>query len=115
MRIALLAFFLLSIIGFQAPGASATKGRQLLDDCTGKQTNQLACLYFIGGFVAGASEVYTKHPESALTGRWCEPPEVTWTQRREIVLNYIREDVRRNTMNAKDIILEAHQKVFACD
>ena len=115
MRIAVLALFLLSIIGFQAPEALATTGRQLLDDCTGKQTNQLACLYFIGGFVAGASEVYTKHPESALTGRWCEPPEVTWTQRREIVLNYIREDVRRNTMNAKDIILEAHQKVFACD
>ena len=115
MRIAVLAFFLLSIIGFQAPEALATTGRQLLDDCTGKQTNQLACLYFIGGFVAGASEVYTKHPESALTGRWCEPPKVTWTQRREIVLNYIREDVRRNTMNAKNIILEAHQKVFACD
>ena len=62
----------------------------------------MACLYFIGGFVAGAaSEVYTNHPESALAGRWCEPPKVTWTQRREIVLNYIREDVRRNTMDAK--------------
>ena len=115
MRIAVLALFLFSVMGFQTSGALATTGRQLLDDCTGKRTNQLACLYFIGGFVAGASEVYTKHPESALTGRWCEPPEVTWTQRREIVLNYIREDVRRNTMDAKDIILEAHQKVFACD
>ena len=115
MRIAVLAVFLFSIIGFQTPRALATTGRQLLDDCTGKQANQLACLYFIGGFVAGANEVYTKHPEKALAGRWCEPPKVTWIQRREIVLNYIREDARRNTMNAKDIILEAHQKVFAFD
>ena len=115
MRIAVLALFMFSIIGVHTPGALATTGRQLLDDCTGKQTNQLACLYFIGGFVAGASEVYTKHPESALAGRWCEPTKVTWIQRREIVLDYIREDVRRKTMNAKDIILEAHRKVFACD
>ena len=115
MRIAPFALLLLLIIGFQAPEALATTGRQLLVDCTGKQTNQLACLYFIGGFVAGASEVYSMHPKSKLAGRWCEPPKVTWIQRREIVLNYIREDARRSTMNAKDIILEAHQKEFACD
>ena len=73
MRIAVLALFLFSIIGFQTPGALATTGRQLLDDCTGKQTNQLACLYFIGGFVAGASEVYTNHPDSALRAGGVSP------------------------------------------
>ena len=115
MRIALIALFLIPLVGFKADGARATSGRQLLDDCTGKQTNQLACLYFIGGFVAGANEVYSKNLTSKLVGRWCEPQKVTWIERREIVLHYIREDDRRNNVNAKDIILDAHRKAFACD
>ena len=115
MRLALLALFFILFLGVQGPGALATSGRQLLNDCTGKKINQLACLYFIGGFAAGASEVYSTNPESKLVGRWCEPQKVTWIERREIVLNYIKEDVRQNTGNAKDIILDAHRKVFVCD
>ena len=42
VRIAVLALILFSITGFQMPGALATTDKQLLYDCTGKQTNLLA-------------------------------------------------------------------------
>lgn len=115
MRASLLVVFSIVLLVLHSPGASAASGRQLLDDCTGAKTNQLACLYFIGGYVAGASQVYSENSGKKLPGHWCEPEKITWSERRNIVLNYIRDDLRRYNMNAKEIILESHRNVFSCD
>lgn len=114
MRIALLLALLL-IPPAHADGEIT--GNQMLTVCTGNQSAQLGCLYFVMGIQMGAmfaAQEYEIMGRPATSRYFCMPPEVTAGQARDILVRYLQTTPITRHLPAGLLAYQAYKDAYPC-